>query len=141
MSNSLQTVQEESLVSPTIATKRFKLDSTAPHVCPASRYTQGQKDWGIQADMLEGESKSSGTLLWKDGKGAECGIWDCTPGRWRLTLPADELCHFLFGRATYTSDQGEVIEVSSGTVVHFKQGWQGECQVHDTIRNVYMLVT
>jgi len=124
-----------------VPVKRMKLDSSAPHLCPATTYTEGRDDWGPQAEMLEGASQSSGKLLWKDGKGAECGVWDCTPGRWRLALPADELCHFVSGNATYTSDEGEVIKVNAGTVVHFKQGWQGECHVHDTIRNVYMLVT
>ncbi len=127
--------------STTVIAKRMNLDSSAPHLYPASTYTEGKDDWGLQADMLEGASRSSGKLLWKDGQGAECGVWDCTPGRWRLALPADELCHFVTGNATYTSDTGEIINVSAGTVVHFKKGWIGECHVHDTIRNVYMLVT
>lgn len=124
-----------------VVAKRMNLDSSAPHVMPASSYTEGQADWGKQPNMIEGQSHSSGNLLWKDGTGAECGIWECTKGTWKLTLPADELCHFVFGRATYTSDQGEIIEVKAGTVVHFKQGWTGQCEVHETIRNVYMLVS
>ena len=43
------------------------------------------------------------------------------------------------GRATYTSDEGEVIEVSAGTVVMFPKGWSGECAVHEEMRNVYAL--
>ncbi|TIX34284.1 MAG: DUF861 domain-containing protein, partial [Mesorhizobium sp.] len=63
----------------------------------------------------------------------------CTPGRWRLAIPRDELCHFVAGRATYRSDDGEVIDVSAATVVMFPAGWAGECTVHETIRNIYML--
>ncbi|RUV49027.1 DUF861 domain-containing protein, partial [Mesorhizobium sp. M7A.F.Ca.MR.228.00.0.0] len=69
----------------------------------------------------------------------ESGIWVCTPGRWRLSIPRDELCHFVAGRATYRSDVGELIEISAGTVVMFPAGWTGECTVHETMRNVYML--
>lgn len=119
----------------------MNLQSSAPHICPASDYQDGIKDWGVQADAVAGVSHSSGNLLWKDGTGAECGIWNCTPGTWRLQLPADELCHFVQGRATYTSDDGEVIDVEKGTVVHFKKGWVGQCCVHETIRNIYMLVS
>lgn len=119
----------------------INVESSAPHICPASTFTEGKVDWGVQPDAIEAGSESSGKLLWKDGKGAESGVWECTPGTWRLSIPADELCHFVQGRATYTSDTGEVIEVRAGTVVHFKQGWSGQCQVHDTIRNVYMLIT
>jgi len=113
--------------------------SSAPHVY--SPTTAGDlTDWGDQPDMIEGQSRSSGVLLWKNADGtSESGLWVCTPGTWRLSMPGDELCHFLSGRATYTSDDGEVIEVSAGTVVHFKQGWAGQCEVHETIRNVYML--
>ena len=60
-------------------------------------------------------------------------------GRWRLSIPRDEFCHFVAGRATYRSDDGEVIEVAAGTLVMFPAGWTGECTVHETIRNIYML--
>ncbi len=42
----------------------------------------------------------------------------CTPGRWRLSIPRDELCHFVAGRATYRTDDGETIEVEAGTSRH-----------------------
>ena len=114
-------------------------NSSAPHLRPAT--TIGNLvDWGAQPASLEGQSHSSGILLWKNNEGtSESGLWVCSPGRWRLSLPSDELCHFIQGRATCMSDEGELIEVSAGTVVHFQEGWTGECQVHETLRNVYML--
>ena len=33
----------------------------------------------------------------------------------------------------------ETLNRVPGTVVHFKAGWKGICQVHETMRNVYML--
>ncbi len=118
---------------------RVNKASSAPHVSPATTVAE-LTDWGAQPDMLQGQSHSSGVLLWKNEEGtSESGLWVCTPGTWRLSLPGDELCHFLDGRATYTSDDGETIDVSAGTVVHFKQGWTGQCEVHETLRNVYML--
>ena len=97
-------------------------------------------DWGAQPDALDGASHSTGRLVHKGSNNQpESGIWVCTPGRWRLSIPRDELCHFVAGRATYRSDVGEVIEVSTGTVVMFPAGWAGECTVHETMRNVYML--
>jgi uncharacterized protein len=117
------------------------LASTAPHLSGASAWAENLADWGDQPDALEGASRSSGRLLWKGTGGRpEVGLWICTPGRWRLALPADELCHFVAGRAVYRSDAGETIEVAAGTVVHFPQGWSGECEVVETLRNLYMLV-
>lgn len=117
------------------------LGCSAPHLAEASTWAACLADWGVQPDALDGVSHSSGRLLWKGAGGRpECGLWVCTPGRWRLSLPADELCHFVAGRAVYREDSGEIIEVGPGTVVHFRRGWTGECEVTETLRNLYMLV-
>lgn len=105
------------------------------------RITEEQlTDWGVQENPLSGNSHSSGILLYKgkDNK-PESGLWQCTPGTWTLEIPRDEFCHFTKGTATYTHDNGEIIKVRSGTCVHFKAGWKGTCEVHETIQNVYML--
>jgi uncharacterized protein len=113
--------------------------SSAPHLHQASTRSD-LVDWGVQPDALEGSSHSTGRLVHKGPNNQpESGIWVCTPGRWRLSIPRDELCHFVSGSATYRSDVGEVIDVSAGTVVMFPAGWTGECTVHETMRNVYML--
>lgn len=115
------------------------LASTAPHLHEASTRTD-LVDWGLQPDALDGASASSGRLLFKGpGHSPETGVWVVTPGRWRLSIPRDEFCHFVAGRATYRSDAGEVIEVAAGTAVLFPAGWTGECTVHETLRNTYML--
>ena len=98
-------------------------------------------DWGTQPDALEGAPHSTGRLVMKGPDNQpEVGIWVCTPGRWRLEIPRDELCHFVAGQATYRHDNGEVIDVTPGTVVMFPGGWCGECTVHATMRNLYILV-
>ena len=99
------------------------MTSSAPHLHHASTRTD-LVDWGAQPDSLEGASHSTGRLVHKGPNNQpESGIWVCTPGRWRLSIPRDELCHFVAGRATYRSDVGEVIEVSAGTMVMFPAGW------------------
>ncbi|MDO8696330.1 MAG: cupin domain-containing protein [Pseudomonas sp.] len=118
---------------------KTRLDSSAPHIVGAANY-QDLADWGLQGNALEGASHSSGRLLFKGPNNQpECGLWVCTPGRWRLTIPRDELCHFIQGRATYRHDNGEVIEVYPDTLVLFPAGWSGECLVQETLRNTYLL--
>jgi uncharacterized cupin superfamily protein len=115
------------------------LDSTAPHLHHARSHSD-LADWGVQSDAIEGVSHSNGRLLHKGPNNQpEVGLWVCTPGRWRLSIPRDELCFFLAGRATYRCDDGEVIEVEPNTLVLFPAGWSGECTVHETLRNTYML--
>jgi uncharacterized cupin superfamily protein len=90
---------------------------SAPHLHEASTRAD-LIDWGTQPNALEGASHSTGRLVHKGPNNQpESGIWVCTPGRWRLAVPRDELCHFVAGRATYRSDDGEVIDVSAATVV------------------------
>lgn len=113
--------------------------SSAPHLHHASTRSD-LVDWGLQPDAIAGASRSSGRLIHKGpGNRPEAGIWVCTPGQWRLTIPRDEICHFTAGRATYRRDTGERVEVGPGTVVLFPAGWAGTCAVHDTLRNSYML--
>ena len=117
------------------------LKSSAPHIANASTWRDDLVDWGGHLEPLDGRSTNCGRLLWKGNEDGlpEAGMWECTPGSWRLDLPRDELCHFVSGRATYASDGGETIEITPGTIVHFHEGWTGSVTVHETIRSVYML--
>ncbi|MDR5907764.1 cupin domain-containing protein [Franzmannia qiaohouensis] len=115
------------------------LSSTAPHIHGATDYDD-LVEWGLQPDGVKGESRSKGRLLYKGADNSpETGLWVCTPGRWRLAIPRDEFCHFVAGRVTYHGDNGETLEIHPGTCVLFPAGWEGEAEVHETIRNVYML--
>jgi hypothetical protein len=97
-------------------------------------------DWGIVPTMIEGESRTSGVLLHKGPNGeSETGLWICTPGTWECHVTCDEFCHFLEGRCTYTHESGEVIEITPETAAFFPAGWKGTCQVHETVRKVYMV--
>lgn len=97
-------------------------------------------DWGGIDTMIEGESRTSGRVLYKGAGGEnECGVWCCTPGYWRCHVTRDEFCHFLEGRATYTHESGEVSEIRPDTIAFFPAGWIGTCRVHETVRKVYMI--
>lgn len=94
-------------------------------------------DWGPVPTTIDGQSNTSGLILEKGG--GESGIWECTPGFWECFVESDEFCHFLSGRATYTHESGEVIEIEPVTTAFFPTGWRGTCRVHETVRKVYMI--
>ncbi|HZT20514.1 MAG TPA: cupin domain-containing protein [Dongiaceae bacterium] len=98
------------------------------------------KDWGPVPSMIEGRSATAGILLHKGPGGRrESGIWTCSPGHWACRVTADEFCHFIAGRCTYTHESGEVIEIEPDTAAFFPRGWTGACRVHETVRKVYMI--
>ena len=79
-------------------------------------------------------------LLHKGPNGeAESGIWICTPGTWCCHILSDEFCHFLQGRATYTHENGDVIEIVPDTAAFFPKDWKGVCHMHGTLRKVYLI--
>lgn len=114
--------------------------SSAPHISDAAGHEGPFVDWGPIPTMIEGESRTSGVVLNKGPNGEhEAGIWICTPGKWECHVTRDELCYFLSGRATYTHESGEVIEIAPGTAAFFPQDWKGVCEVQETVRKVYMI--
>ena len=94
-----------------------EIPSSAPHLAHASTRTD-VVSWGVQPEALAGNSQSSGRVLYKGPGGQpEAGLWICTPGRWRLAIPRDELCYFVAGRADYLRDNGERVAISPHTLV------------------------
>ena len=100
-------------------------------------------EWGAVSTMIEGQSRTAGILMSKEnpesGRRAESGIWTCTPGTWRCGVSRDEFCHFIAGHSTYYHESGEVIEIEPDTLACFPAGWNGICEVHETVRKVYMI--
>ncbi|MGM0606337.1 MAG: cupin domain-containing protein [Halobacteriota archaeon] len=98
------------------------------------------EDWGPIATMIEGQSHTSGKVIHKGPDGeSECGVWICTPGYWECDVTRAEFCHFIEGRATYTHESGDVIEIEPDTIAFFPAGWSGTCRVHETVRKTYMI--
>ena len=85
------------------------LASSAPHIHEATTYDD-LVDWGPQPDMIKGQSHSTGRLLHKGPDNSpETGIWVCTPGTWRISVPRDEFCHFVAGRVIYRRDGSDEV--------------------------------
>lgn len=97
-------------------------------------------DWGPVASPLRGLSRTRGTLLHKGPGGSpEAGLWECTPGAWACRVERDEFCHFLSGRCVYTHESGERTEICGGDTAFFPSGWNGTCEVLETVRKVYLI--
>lgn len=99
-------------------------------------------DWGTISTMIEGISRVAGLRMSREAhaeRRAESGVWTCSPGLWRCGVSRDEFCHFIAGRSTYYHESGDVIEIEPDTLACFPAGWNGVCEVHETVRKVYMI--
>ena len=96
------------------------------------------EDWGPLAEATGEPMQTTGKTLWADGD-QEVGVWECTPGPSHWTLETNEAVHILSGRMTVTPDGGQPQDIGPGDTAVFPRGWQGDWQIHETIRKLYVL--
>lgn len=70
----------------------------------------------------------------------QTGVWECSPGRFRRKNPHGEFMYFLSGECTFTSDDGEVLNIQGGDTLFFSPHTEGVWDIHTTVRKVYVLV-
>lgn len=107
-------------------TKIVKLDSTAPHFWPAALW----RDFFPPAENFI-LRRSADALL-------ETGIHRWPAGISIHESAADMLCYILRGAGRFTSGSGESIDAAPDTLIHFKQGWRGSCEIRDELHASYM---
>lgn len=69
-----------------------------------------------------------------------CGIWECTPGRFLRQLAEAEVMHIVAGRGRFTPTRGEPIEFSAGDTLFFPAQTTGEWQIEETLRKVFVVM-
>ncbi|MFK0033722.1 cupin domain-containing protein [Pseudomonas monteilii] len=90
--------------------------------------------------VLQGNPETSGHVIWSSAdKRQQCGIWEITPGT-VTDVECAELIVVLYGRATVTTKQGQVIELHPGSVATWPGGTVTEWVVHERLRKAYYLV-
>ena len=73
--------------------------------------------------------------------GVETGVWECTPGRWRRQIVAQEFCHFIQGRCTFTPDDGgETLHIEAGDALMLPANTLGVWDIQETVRKTYVLI-
>ena len=70
----------------------------------------------------------------------QTGIWECTPGRWRRQIVAQEFCHFIQGRCTFTPDDGETLYIEAGDALMLPANTTGVWDIQETLRKTYVLI-
>lgn len=71
--------------------------------------------------------------------GLYAGIWEATPGAWRISYDEWEFCHILAGVSVITEDHGEARRVKTGDSFVLRPGFKGIWEVLETTRKEYVI--
>lgn len=75
----------------------------------------------------------------EDAGGLYAGIWQSTPGKWRVEYDEWEYCHILEGHSILTDDGGAVHELRAGDAFVIRPGFRGTWEVVETTRKEYVI--
>lgn len=71
----------------------------------------------------------------------DAGVWESTPGRWRVCYTEHEVCVLLAGRVRLTGAGGAVAEFAAGDTFIVPAGFEGEWETVETARKLYVIYT
>ena len=71
--------------------------------------------------------------------GPFAGIWEATPGKWRIEYDEWEFCHILSGVSEISEDGGETRTVKAGDSFVIRPGFKGFWEVVETTRKEYVV--
>ena len=71
--------------------------------------------------------------------GLYCGIWQSTPGAWRIAYDEWEYCHILSGHCVITGDDGTTTTLRAGDSLVLRPGFTGIWEVIETVTKDYVI--
>lgn len=74
----------------------------------------------------------------RDGK-LYAGVWESTPGKWRIAYDEWEFCHILSGVSVITEDGGDARTIKAGDSFIIRPGFKGTWDVRETTRKQYVI--
>ncbi|MBO6539269.1 MAG: cupin domain-containing protein [Rhizobiaceae bacterium] len=104
---------------------------------------EGQPEQGAPAPnrIISG---SPASLTWNVEEapgGLYAGIWEATPGKWRIEYDEWEFCHILSGVSIIEEDGGAARTVRAGDSFVLRPGFKGNWEVVETTRKEYVVRT
>ncbi len=71
--------------------------------------------------------------------GLFAGIWEATPGKWRIEYDEWEFCHILSGVSVIAEEGGKARTVKPGDSFVLRPGFKGTWEVLETTRKEYVI--
>jgi uncharacterized protein len=71
--------------------------------------------------------------------GLYAGVWEATPGKWRIVYDEWEFCRILSGVSVIAEDGGREHRVTAGDSFVLRPGFKGTWEVIETTRKEYVI--
>ncbi len=71
--------------------------------------------------------------------GLYAGIWEATPGKWRIVYEEWEYFHILSGHSIVTEQGGQPVRLKAGDSMVLRPGFKGTWEVVETTRKDYVI--
>ncbi|MCD2177223.1 cupin domain-containing protein [Rhizobium sp. C1] len=71
--------------------------------------------------------------------GIYAGVWQATPGKWRVVYEEWEYFHILEGHSILTQEGGEAVHLKAGDSMIVRPGFNGTWEVVETTRKDYVI--
>lgn len=89
--------------------------------------------------LLAGEPRFRTWNLEEADGGIYAGIWESTPGKWRIVYDEWEYFRIIEGYSIVTEDEGEVVHLRAGDSLVLRPGFKGTWEVIETTRKDYVI--
>ena len=97
------------------------------------------EDGAPAPDRLIAGSPRFRTWNVEEADGLFAGLWEATPGKWRILYEEWEFCHILSGVSILTEDGGAARTVRAGDAFVLRPGFAGTWEVVETTVKEYVI--
>jgi uncharacterized protein len=77
----------------------------------------------------------------EDTDGLYCGLWQSTPGKWRVSYSEWEYFHIISGYSILTGEDGTLTQLHAGDSLIIRPGFVGTWEVVETTLKDYVIRT
>ena len=89
--------------------------------------------------LISGDPRFPTRNIEEAAGGIYAGIWQSTPGKWRIVYDEWEYFHILEGHSVVTEEGGAPIHLRAGDRLILRPGFKGTWEVLETTRKDYVI--
>jgi uncharacterized protein len=108
------------------------------HMLPVTPVCDPEYDAPAPEKLISGDPKFT-TWNLEERDGLYCGVWQSTPGKWRMSYDEWEYCRILSGTSIVTEDGGAPVTVTAGDSFILRPGFSGTWEVLETTTKDYVI--